>query len=113
MLLPPWLCGWDDLPMNGDDPEQRIADLERPSRRFAASAAPPTTKQMMKYTQAFFAVAIASLGAVYMALFLIGAIVGSTAVMQVGGTVAFLGFFLLAMPVYAAFSRRINREKKV
>jgi hypothetical protein len=119
--------------MTRDDPEQRIADLERQlvehkadadlpqlrtldtaaSRRFVATAAPPTTKQMMRYTQAFFAVAIASLGVIYMALFLIGAIVGSTAVMQVGGTVAFFGFFLLAMPVYAAFSRRINREKTV
>jgi DNA-binding beta-propeller fold protein YncE len=124
---------WDDLLMNGDDPEQRIADLERrlaepksgaerppvgtldeeTSRRFLAIAAPPTTKQMMKFTGTFFTVAIASLGVLYMALFLVGAIVGSTAVMQIGGTVVFFGFFLSAMPVYAALNRRMNRDKTV
>src|SRR5262245_638403 len=89
MFLPGVACEWDDLLMNGDDPEQRIADLERrlaerkptadlppvgtldaaTSRGFVAVAAPPTTKQMMKYTQAAITVAIASLGAAYMPYF--------------------------------------------
>jgi DNA-binding beta-propeller fold protein YncE len=107
--------------MTGDDPEQRIADLERrvgtfdaaASRRFVASAAPPTTKQIMKYTNVVIAVAVASLGAAYMALFLVGALLGSTSVMQVGGYIVFFGFFLLAMPGYAAVHRRITRDKTV
>lgn len=108
-----------------DDPEKRIADLEHqlagrnrfaaqsPSRQFVASAAPPSTKQMMKYTQVVMFGGIASLGAIYMALFMIGALVGSENVMKVGGTVVFIAFFLLAMPAYAAFHRRVNRAKKV
>src|SRR5262245_41614970 len=104
--------------MGGDNPEQRIADLEgrlaKPtpavaqagaldvaqSRTFMAFAAPPSTKQMMRYTSVAIAVAIATLGMAYMLLFLVGAIVGSTAVMQVGGFVVFFGFFLGAMPGY-------------
>ena len=123
----------DNLLTDHGDPEKRIADLEHrlaeqkraadlppasphdgaASRRFVASAAPPTTKQMMKYTYVVIAVAMASLGAVYMALFLVGALLGSTSVMQVGGTVVFFAFFLLAIPGYAAFQRRVNRKKTV
>jgi hypothetical protein len=66
--------------MDRDDPEQRIADLEHqlaeqkrgtdlpPAsppdtatvRRFVATAAPPSTKQMMKYTYVGIAVGFAS-----------------------------------------------------
>ena len=67
----------------------------------------------MKYTYMFMFGAMASLGAVYMALFLVGAIVGSEAVMQVGGAVVFFAFLLGAMPAFAAFRRRMNREKTV
>ncbi|OBG38851.1 hypothetical protein [Mycobacterium sp. E3198] len=108
-----------------DDPEKRIADLEHrlagrssgaaqsPSRQFVASAAPPSTKQMVKYTNVAMFGGIASLGAIYMALFMVGALAGSDKVMKVGGTVVFIAFFLLAMPAYAAFQRRVNRPKKV
>jgi DNA-binding beta-propeller fold protein YncE len=68
---------------------------------------------MMKYTYLFIGVLIATLGGLYMALFLIGAIVGSERVWQIGGAVVFLTFLLLWRPGYAAFQRRINREKKV
>ena len=88
-------------------------DLEYASRRFLASAASPSTKQMMKYTYLFIVAAIASLGGLYMALFMIGAIVGSDRVWQVGSAVVFLAFMLLWRPGYAAFQRRINRDKKV
>lgn len=115
----------DDSLIDQDDPEKRIADLEHqfaerkrfaaqsPSRQFVASAAPPSTKQMMKYTYVVMFGGIASLGAINMALFMVGALVGSENVMKVGGTVAFIAFFLLAMPAYAAFQRRVNRPKKV
>lgn len=115
----------DDSLIDQDDPKKRIADLEHqladrkrfaaqsPSRQFVASAAPPSTKQMMKYTYVLMFGGIASLGAMYMALFLVGALVGSDNVMTVGGTVVFIAFFLLAMPAYAAFQRRVNRAKKV
>jgi DNA-binding beta-propeller fold protein YncE len=108
----------DDLLTDHDDPEKRIAALERqhgaaPSRRFEATAAPPSTKQMMKYTYVLMFGAMASLGAIYMALFLIGALVGSEAVMQVGGAVVLFAFLLGVMPAFAAFRRRMNREKAV
>jgi sugar lactone lactonase YvrE len=108
----------DDLLTDHDDPEKRIAALEQQqgaatARRFVASAAPPSTKQMMKYTYVLMFGAMASLGAVYMALFLVGAIVGSEAVMQIGGPVVFFAFLLGAMPAFGAFRRRMNREKTV
>src|ERR1700758_5797023 len=45
----------DDLLADHDDPEKRIAALEQrhgapAARRFEATVAPPSTKQMMKYT---------------------------------------------------------------
>jgi NHL repeat len=108
----------DDLLTDHDDPEKRIAALERrhgaaTARRFVASAAPPSTKQMMKYTYVLMFGGMASLGAIYMALFLVGAMVGSEAVMQVGGAVVLFAFLLGAMPAFGAFRRRMNREKTV
>jgi DNA-binding beta-propeller fold protein YncE len=104
--------------MDQDDPEKRIAELARPgdgavSRRFVASAAPPSTKQMIKYTYVLIALTMASLGVLYTTLFLVGALVGSTTVMQVGGIAIFFSFSLLARPAFAMFQRRMNREKKV
>ena len=124
----------DNLLMDHEDPEKRIAHLERQlaapkrgadlppagaqdaagSRRFVASAAAPSTKQMMKYTYVVMFGAMASLGAIYMALFLVGAIVGAeSVVMQVGGTVVFFAFLLGSMPAFGAFQRRVNRKKTV
>jgi DNA-binding beta-propeller fold protein YncE len=119
--------------MDRDDPGQRVADLEHQlaepkrgadlppasppdaatARRFVATAAPPTTKQMMKYAYLGIAVGFASLGAMYMALSMVGAILGSTTVIQVGSAVVFFAFLVLAMPAYVVFQRRINREKTV
>jgi sugar lactone lactonase YvrE len=106
----------ENLLTDHDDPEKRIAHLERSSaasRRFVASAAPPSTKQMMKYSYLLIFGVMASLGAVNMALLLIGSIVGSSAVWQVGGAVVFFTFLLGAMPAYGAFQRRMNRAKQV
>src|SRR5215471_6061250 len=96
-----------------EDPEKRIADLEAGSRCFEALAAPPSTNQMMKYTYVYMFAGIAVLGAIYMALFMIGAVLGSEMVWQVGGPIVFVGFLLSAMPLYGLFQRRLNREKKV
>ena len=68
---------------------------------------------MMKYTYLLMFGAMAALGAAYMALFLVGAIVGLETVWQVGGAVVFFGFLLGAMPAFGAFRRRMNREKTV
>lgn len=115
------------------DPEKRIADLEHqlaertrgtepppptahdagPSRRFEATAAPPSTKQMMKYTYLVMFGGMAGLGLIYMVLFLIGAIVGVENVMKIGGFVVFIAFLLLAMPAFGLFQRRMNRKKTV
>jgi sugar lactone lactonase YvrE len=124
----------DNSLIDQDDPEKRIADLEHQlaerkrgaglppagphdtatARRFVAMAAPPSTKQMMKYTYVVMFGAMASLGAIYMALFLVGALLGTTdTVMKVGGPVVFFAFLLGAMPAYAMFQRRVNREKTV
>jgi DNA-binding beta-propeller fold protein YncE len=116
----------DNLLTDQGDPEKRIADLEHhlaeqrrgadlpaTSRSFVASAAPLTTKQMMKYTHLFSTAAIALIGALEAAVVLVGAIVDSHIFMQVGGAVVFFSFLLLAMPAYGAFQRRLNREKKV
>jgi NHL repeat-containing protein len=106
----------DDLLTDHDDPEKRIVDLERPSassRRFVASAAPPSTKQMMKYTYLLMFGAMASLGAINMTLVLLGALVGSEVPIQVGGPVVFIAFLLGAMPAFGAFQRRMNRPKQV
>ena len=124
----------DDLLSDRADPEKRIADLEHQlaerqrdaelapagphdvaaSRRFVASAAPPSTKQMMKYTYLITFGGMASLGAIYMALFMVGALLGAANnVMQVGAPVVFFAFLLGAMPAYAMFQRRMNREKTV
>jgi hypothetical protein len=83
-----------------EDPEKRIADLEHrlaernrdapgapASRRFEASAAPPSTRQMMKYANVYMFAGMAALGVIYMALFMIGALLGAEKVMQVGGAV--------------------------
>lgn len=83
------------------------------SRRFVAVAAAPSTKQLMRYTYVFMAAGIALLGVLEALVFLVGAIVGSTTVMQVGGTVLFFAFLFLCMPVYSAWQRRINRETQV
>src|SRR5437764_8560776 len=100
----------DKLLTDHGDPEKRIADLEHrlaartraagpppsgpqdagPSRRFVASAAPPSTKQMMKYTHLVTFAGMAALGLIYMALFLIGALVGADNVMKVAGFVVSL-----------------------
>src|ERR1700739_2381597 len=108
----------DDLLTDHDDPEKRIAALEQQhgaatARRFEATAAPPSTKQMMKDMYLLTFGAMAALGAAYMVVFLVGAIVGSEAVWQVGGAVVFFGFLLGAMPAFGAFRRRMNREKTV
>jgi DNA-binding beta-propeller fold protein YncE len=123
----------DNLLTDHGDPEKRIADLEHQlaerqrgadlppasppdgaaSRRFVASAAPPSTKQMMKYTYVVMFGVMASLGAVNMALLMIGSIVGSEAVWQVGGAVVFFAFLLGVMPAYGAFQRRMNRKRQV
>jgi streptogramin lyase len=123
----------DKLLTDHGDPEKRIADLEHQlaernrgaalppagppdvaaSRRFVVSAAPPSTKQMMKYTYVVMFGGMAALGLIYMALFLVGALVGAEKVMQVGGFVVFMAFLLGAMPAYAMFQRRANRKKTV
>src|SRR6201997_1805650 len=108
----------DDLLTDHDDPEKRIAALEQrhgalAARRLEATAAPPSTKQMMKYTYLLMFGAMAALGAVYMALVLLGAIVGSNVFIHVGGPVVFIAFLLGVMPAFGAFRRRMNREKAV
>src|ERR1700758_4818317 len=108
----------DDLLTDHDDPEKRIAALEQrhgalAARRLEATAAPPSTKQMMKYTYLLMFGAMAALGAVYMALVLLGAIVGSNVFIHVGGPVVFIAFGVGAMPAFGAFRRRMNREKTV
>jgi DNA-binding beta-propeller fold protein YncE len=123
----------DKLLTDHGDPEKRIADLEHrlaertgraeplpasppdaaPARRFVASAAPPSTKQMMKYTYLIMFGAMASLGLIYMALFLVGALVGAENVMKVGGFLVFMAFLVLAMPAFGLFQRRMNRKKTV
>ncbi|OBK47979.1 NHL repeat-containing protein [Mycobacterium sp. 1081908.1] len=123
----------DKLLTDHGDPEKRIADLEHrlaertrgtelppaptrdaiPSRRFEVAAAPPSTKQMMKYTYLVIFGGMASLGLIYMALFLVGALVGAENVMKVGGFVVFLAFLVLAMPAFGMFQRRMNRKKAV
>lgn len=81
--------------------------------RFVAFVAAPTTKQMMKHTYVFIAAAIALVGGLEAVAFLVGAVVGSETVMQLGGGVAFFSFLLLTMPAYAAFHRRMNRARLV
>jgi sugar lactone lactonase YvrE len=108
----------DDLLTDHDDPEKRIAALEQQhdaatARRFVASAAPPSTKQMMKYTYLLMFGAMATLGLVNMALLLIGAVVGTQVFVQVGGPLVFIVLLLGAMPAFGAFRRRMNREKTV
>jgi sugar lactone lactonase YvrE len=124
----------DKLLTDHGDPEKRIADLEHQlaerkrdadlppvgppdaaaSRRFVASAAPPSTKQMMKYTYLVMFGAMASLGAIYMALFLVGALLGAAdTVMKTVSPVVFFAFLFGAMPAYAMFQRRMNRKKTV
>ena len=123
----------DNLLTDHDDPEKRIADLEHQlaqrkpgadlppasphdaatSRRFVTSAAPPSTKQMMKYTYVLMFGAMTALGAINMTLLLIGSIVGSEKVWQIGGAVVFFAFLLGFMPGFRAFQRRVNREKTV
>jgi hypothetical protein len=123
----------ENLLTDQDDPEKRIADMEHQlaeqqrgadlppagphdaatSRRFVASSAPPTTKQMMKYTYVFMFAGMALLGAGQGVLLLVGASLDSDIIFQVGGAALFFTFLLLALPSYAAFQRRINREKKV
>ncbi len=102
----------DNLLTDHDDPEKRIAELEQ-SRSFVASAAAPTTKQMMKYTSGFMFAGMALLGTLQAAAALVGALLGSETVMQVGAGAALIAFFLLVFPSYAAFQRRMNREKKM
>jgi sugar lactone lactonase YvrE len=119
--------------MDRDDPEKRIADLENQlavqtrgadlppesphddtlMRRFVATAAPPTTKQMMRYSSGLFLMAMASLGVINMALLLGGSLLGSEKVWQMGGAAVFMTFLVLAMPAYGLFQRRVNREKKI
>ena len=123
----------DNLLTDHDDPEKRIADLEHQlaqrkpgadlppasphdaatSRRFVTSAAPPSTKQMMKYTYVLMFGAMTALGAINMTLLLIGSIVGSEKVWQIGGAVVFFAFLLGFMPGFRALQRRVNREKTV
>ncbi|OBK57962.1 hypothetical protein A5656_00130 [Mycobacterium gordonae] len=122
----------DKLLIDHGDPEKRIADLEqllaerqrgaaRPpaphdgaeSRRFVASGAPPSTKQMMKYTQLFMLGGMAALGLIYMVLFLAGAFLDAEDMMKIFGAVVFMAFLLLAMPAFGMFQRRMNREKTV
>ena len=83
------------------------------SRRFVVSAAPPSTRQMMKYTYLIMFGGMASLGAIYMALFLVLALLGAEDVMGIACAVVFFAFLLLAMPAYAMFQRRLNRDKQV
>src|ERR1700758_1866891 len=102
----------DDLLTDHDDPEKRMAALEQQhgaaaSRRFIATAAPPSTKQMMKYTYVLMFGAMAALGLVNMALVLIGAVVGTQVFVQVGGPLVFIAFLLGAMPAFGAFRRRM------
>ena len=99
----------DDLLSDRGDPPAS----PHQARRFAASAAPPSTKQMMKYTYLLMFGGMASLGAIYMALFMLGALLGAEDVMKIGGAVVFFAFLLLAMPAFAMFQRRMNREKAV
>lgn len=111
----------DDVLTDHEDPEKRIADLERRltesdapgSRRFVVASAPPSTKQMMKYVYLLMFGAMASLGLIYMLLFLIGALLGADDVMKIGGFIAFMAFLLLVMPAFAMFQRRVNRAKTV
>ncbi|OBI89552.1 hypothetical protein [Mycobacterium sp. 1245805.9] len=123
----------DKLLTDHGDPEKRIADLEHrlaehtrgaepppatphdavPSRRFVASAAPPSTKQMMKYTYLIMFGGMASLGLINMTLFLVGALGGAENVIKVGGFLVFIAFLLLAMPAFGLFQRRMNRKKTV
>lgn len=123
----------DKLLTDHGDPEKRIADLEHQlaerkrgadvppssatdaslSRRFVVSAAPPSTKQMMKYVYVLMFGAMATLGLVNITLLLIGSIVGSERVWQLGGAVFFIAFLLLAMPGFRVFQRRMNRDKTV
>ncbi len=110
----------DNLLTDHDDPEKRVADLEPAgpqdavaSRRFVTSAAPPSTKQMMKYTYVLMFGAMAGLGLVNMTLLLIGSVLGSEKVWQVGGPVVFVAFLLGVMPAFGAFQRRLNRAKTV
>jgi len=103
------------------DPEKHVAELEHrlveptgaASHPFVAFAAPPTTKQMMKYTSVCIFAAIALLGGVNAALLLLGSIVGSERLWQVGSAVLYAALLLLARPAFAAFQRRIYRGKKV
>ncbi|OBA73659.1 hypothetical protein A5641_04700 [Mycobacterium sp. 1554424.7] len=123
----------DKLLTDHGDPEKRIADLEHrlaertrgaepppaspsdagPSRRFAASAAPPSTKQMMKYTYLIMFGGMAALGLINMTLFLVGAASGAENVIKAGGFVVFMAFLVLAMPAFGLFQRRMNRKKTV
>src|ERR1700757_346516 len=108
----------DNLLTDHDDPEKRVADLERQratatSRRFVTSAAPPSTKQTMKYMFVLMFGVMAGLGLVNMTLLLLGSLLGSEKVWQVGGAVVFIAFLLGAMPAFGAFQRRLNRAKTV
>ena len=82
------------------------------SRRFVASAT-SNTGQMMKYTFLFILGAMAALGVVNLVLFIIGALLDARAVTKIGSAVTFCAFLVIAMPAYAAFSRRVNRPKQV
>lgn len=109
------------LPSEHPDPEKRIAELDRRldapgshgSSRFEALTAPPTTKQMMKYTQLYMLGGMALLGVLYMGLFMIGAMLGATSIGPIGSAVAFFSYLVLAMPVFGVLRRRLNREKRV
>ncbi|OBF21818.1 hypothetical protein A5725_12840 [Mycobacterium kubicae] len=123
----------NDVLTDHGDPEKRIADLDHqranrnrapgllpsgsqdaaPSRRFLISAAPPSSRQMMKYTNLMMLGAMASLGVIYLLLFWVGALLDAESVMQVGGFVVFIAFLLLAMPAFGLFQRRMNRKKTV
>ena len=104
----------DKLLTDQGDPEKPAGgDDATASRSFVATAAAPTTKQMMRYTSRFILAGIGLLGLLQGAVVLVGAIVGWPSAMQVGGGVIFFGFLLLGFPAYAAFQRRIYRDKKM
>ncbi len=105
----------DNLLTDHDDPEEPSADAAESaqSRRFVASVAPPTAKQMTKYTSGLMLGGMALLGTLQATAALAGALLGSEAVMKVIAGAAFIAFFLLAFPSYAWFQRRINREQKM